>query len=83
MENTPPPPSAYRVKTKASDKARALRVYVYMGSKDRAADFVGHVAKRGIVLPSATRMDDIAKVDLIQFWELLTVIPCAPKDFKR
>ena len=29
-----------------------------------------------------TEMDDTAKGGLTQFWELLTVIPCAPKDFK-
>ena len=28
-------------------------------------------------------MDDTAKGGLAQFYELLTVIPCARKDFKR
>ena len=28
-------------------------------------------------------MDGNAKGGLIQFWELLTVIPCTPKDFKH
>ena len=28
-------------------------------------------------------IDDTAKGGLTQFWELFTVIPCAPKDFKR
>ena len=29
------------------------------------------------------KMDDSAKGGLPQFWEIFTVIPCAPKDFKR
>ena len=29
----------------------------------------------------AFRMDDNAEGVLTQFWELLTMIPCAPKDF--
>ena len=28
-------------------------------------------------------IDDTAKRDLTIFWKLLTVIPCAPKDFQR
>ena len=32
---------------------------------------------------SQRAVDDTAKGGLTQFWELFTVIPCAPKDFKR
>ena len=30
-----------------------------------------------------TAIDDSAKGGLTQFWELITVIPCAPKYLKR
>ena len=38
----------------------------------------------GGVCPRTKQLiDDNPKGGLTQFWELLIVIPCAPKDFKR
>ena len=48
--------------------------------------FLGQV-EHGTVFPilstSSRKIDDSAKGGLTQFWELFTMIPCAPKYLKR